>query len=237
MEPSAEHPHGNRPTRGLITKLETQARNPERVSVYLDDAFAIGLHREVVIRHVLRLGMLVDEAMIVRLEQDEAVQQAFEGAVRLLTTRPRSKRELSQQLRRRNHDPGAIDAAIEVLGDRGYVDDEQFATFWVENRQANRPRGIRLIRQELRQKGVASDAVERALESADIDELQGATDLATSRLNRLRDLEPDVQRRRLFSFLERKGYGYDLAKRAVAAVLDGEADEDESSDVVLSDSD
>ena len=60
---AAADPH---PTHGAISKLETQTRNPHRISVYLDGEFAFGLHREVVIRHALSIGMTIDEAMVRR---------------------------------------------------------------------------------------------------------------------------------------------------------------------------
>jgi regulatory protein len=131
------------------------------------------------------------------------------------------------------------------------VDDEGFARFWVGNRQTFSPRGPRLLRSELRQKGVPADIVEKVLvereeeqeqeplfssniEVAEEDEddapppgsdLANAVALASKRARSLSSHDPQVAKRRLFAFLTRRGYDYGTVGEAVRRVLAEEDDD------------
>ena len=71
------------------------------------------------------------------------------------------------------------------------------------------PRSTKLLGRELRAKGVDPDLIEVSLEEADLDDIELATQLASHRLERMKGLAPDVQRRRIIGFLERRGFGWD----------------------------
>jgi regulatory protein len=146
----------------------------------------------------------------------------------LLTTRPRSIKEIRTRLKQKGYSEPAIDAAIAKAEGWNYVDDEAFARFWVENREANRPRGRRLLEQELRDKGVDREIVRNAIDEAGINEIEAATELARTKMRSYVKLEPEVARRRLSGFLARKGYNFDVVKHALAAALDGELEPEES---------
>jgi regulatory protein len=103
----------------------------------------------------------------------------------------------------------------------GYVNDADFARYWTENRVQHKPRGRRLLEQELRQKGLAPDLVRETLDEAELDEDESALALARDRLRRGSDakLDPAVRQRRLSGFLARRGYSYDVTKRVMKQVF------------------
>ena len=109
-----------------------------------------------------------------------------------------------------------------------YVDDADFARYWVENREANRPRGRRLLEQELRHKGVDREIVRTAIDAAEPDEFAAALDLAHGKLRSYANLDPQVARRRLAGFLGRRGYGFDV----IGPVLQRVFSEDEDDEAV-----
>ena len=94
---------------------------------------------------------------------------------------------------------------------------------WVENRSTHRPRGRRLLQQELRQKGIASETVRDVIEESDLDEIGMATTLARQRVPRYAGQDPLTVRRRLGGYLARRGYGFDVVRAALNTAL-GEAD-------------
>jgi regulatory protein len=210
-----------------ITAIERQKRNPERVNVYLDGAFAFGLPADAVLSHGLRTGVVLDPSVIAELKELDETAKATDAAIRLLTSRPRSMREIRDRLRRKDYDDETIDRVVTRLRDWRYVDDEAFARYWVENREANRPRGRRLLEQELRFKGIERETVGNAIEEAGLDERAGALEIARAKLRSYRGLEEPIARRRLGAFLARRGYGYEVVK-PVLDELFGESEDDES---------
>ena len=211
-------------TGGRITDLTTQARDPERVNVFLDGAFAFGLGREVALREGLRIGDALDPARIAALRAADDVAKATSSALGLLTRRPRSEREVRDRLRQKGYAPEAIDAAVARLEGWRYLDDADFARYWVENRAAHQPRGRRLLEQELRHKGVDRETVKETIAAAELDEESAALDLARKKLRSYVGEEPAVVRRRLGAYLARRGYGWDVARPVLDRLL-GDADE------------
>lgn len=149
---------------------------------------------------------------------DDAAK-ATDAAIRLLAHRARSTHELRQRLRRKNFDPDVIEAAMERLEHWHYVDDAAFAQSWVENRSTFRPRGSRLIAQELRSKGIDKETIETTLADADLDDRASALAVAQSKLRSLADADPETRRRRLAGLLARRGFAWSVVGPVLNEVL------------------
>src|SRR5690625_5109625 len=141
-------------------------------------------------------------------------------AVRLLTMRSRSEAELKQRLAQAGFDENIVDETVAWCRRIGYVDDARFAAEWVEYRMLHSPSGRRRLVQELRQKGVADNIIEAALDEwlPPETERQLCLEAAQGRFRRLTQLAPDVRRRRLSAFLQRRGFGYDDIRYALSKV-------------------
>ena len=214
---------------GRITDVSPQRNDPERVNVFIDGAFAFGLAADLAVEAGLHPGDELDEAAITRLLARDETRKATTAALRLLAHRPRAEGELTRRLRQKGYAQEAIDGAIAKLREWNYLDDADFARRWVESRQLHRPRGTRLLGQELRQKGVDAETIDEAIAEAAIDERADALHLARQKASSYAGLPPEVQRRRLSSFLARRGYGFDLVRRAVDEALGEDEVEDEGS--------
>lgn len=201
-------------------------RDPERVSVFIDGEFAFGLPAIEAVRGDLKSGVELSESDIQELLALDEMERATQGAITFVSYRPRSEREVRDRLRKRDFSQPAIDAAIERMRGWGYLDDQAFAEWWVENRAEHRPRGKRLLAGELRSKGVSPDVVGEVLEEAELDEHGAALELGRKRLGSLSALDRPTQERRLAAFLGRRGYGWDVI-RPVMKELFEEFDEAE----------
>jgi regulatory protein len=214
------------PNRARITAIETQQRDPERVNVFIDGAFAFGLPALVAVQEALRVGDELTEEQIARLRALDEQAKAVNAAMNLLASRPRSEREVRNRLKRKGYPPETIDAAVAKLEGWRYLDDEAFARYWVENREANKPRGRRLLEQELRLKGVDRETIRQTIDETELDEASAALSLGRNKLRTYGKLEPQVARRRLGAFLVRRGYRYDVVKPALDQLF-GEQEEAE----------
>jgi regulatory protein len=197
-----------------VTQLKIQARNKARVNVYLDGKFAFGLAKIVAAR--LALGQELDDAAIARLKATDDVEATYERALKFLGTRPRSETEVRRRLREKGVVPELIDEVLARLSRAGLVDDKAFASFWVENRGTFRPRSSRMLKAELKQKGVSEDVLREALSETNDDE--AAYTVAAKRARRLAGLERQEFRRKLGEFLARRGFSYDTIAPVVERV-------------------
>ena len=188
-----------------ITALKLQARNKSRVNVYLDGRFAFGLAKIEAAR--LRLGQELDEAAIARVKKTDEVAQAYERALKLLATRPRSEAEVRRRLSEHEVAEPVMEEVLARLRRAGLADDGAFANYWVENRAAFRPRSRRALLAELKRKGVAGDALKQAV--AGVNDAEAAYQVAAQRARRLRTLPRPEFRRKLGEFLARRGFDYE----------------------------
>ncbi len=103
-----------------------------------------------------------------------------------------------------------VDRTFNRLVERGYVSDEKFTRFWVENRNQTKGASRRKLTAELRSKGVESAIIEEVLaetERTDDDELRKV-------LIKKRSKYDDEQK--LIAYLARQGFSYDDIKTALS---------------------
>ena len=205
-----------------ITAIEVQKRSPNRVNIYLDGEFAFGLAR--IVAAWLRTGQELSEEKIELLQAEDARERAFQQAMLFLSYRARSESEIRQNLRKHEIPEPVIEQTLERLRQDGLANDNQFARAWVENRTTFRPRSRRLMAMELRQKGLADEAVSSAVESVDDNAL--AYEAAQKRVNRLKGLEWNEFRKKMSDFLARRGFSYSVIASVVTRIWN-EAHKDE----------
>jgi regulatory protein len=204
---------------GTITALVAQAGDTERVNVFIDGQFAIGISIYVMQDQRLQKGQVLSQADWERLEQAERGSQAWNAALRLLEVRPRSEQELRTRLQRKQFLPEQIDATIKRLRELELLDDAQFARLWVANRQHLSPRGAQALRQELRAKGIDRQVVDTVIQNnVDADSEQAAcADVARKALHKYaRETDRATFQRKFGAFLQRRGFSYETIKPILA---------------------
>jgi regulatory protein len=202
--------------KGIITALEVQKRDKQRVNVYIDDEFAFGLSLIEAVR--LRKGQVLSEAEIKALRNEDEVQRAADSVAHFLSYRPRSVQEVRRNLSEKERPPEVIEAAVARLTTMGYLDDEAFARYWVQNRGEFKPLSQRALRQELRQKGVADTVIAAVL--AEQDEFSLAYKAASGQARKLRNRTQREFKTKLGAFLQRRGFMYSTIQDVVARLME-----------------
>src|SRR5690349_14230857 len=202
-----------------ITSLEPQANNPERINLYVDGRFLLGANAAIVFQMGLQLEQELLPDQLEQLREEETLQQAVDRALNYLSFRPRSRQEVRRYLRRKETPPYIIEAALVRLDRLDFVNDRAFASFWIETREQFSPRGAHALKNELRMKGVERDVVEELVD----DELDEERALRAGRkkvqsLMHVPDIDYATFRTRLGSFLQRRGFGYEVSTRTVRAL-------------------
>lgn len=199
-----------------ITSLEPQLNNPERINLHVDGHFLLGVNAEIVFRMGLELGQELLPDQLEQLQDEEAKQRAVDRALNYLSFRPRSREEVRRYLRRKETPPEIIEAALERLDRLDFVNDRAFASFWIESREQFSPRGAHALKNELRMKGVDREVVDELVDDEKDEEraLLAGRKKALSLL-RIPTMDFPTFRTRLGSFLQRRGFGYEVATRTV----------------------
>lgn len=202
-----------------ITALEPQMNNPERINLYVDGRFLLGVNAAIVLQMGLRLDQELSPSQLDLLQSEEAEQRAVDRALNYLSYRPRSREEVRRYLRRKETPPEIIEAALARLDRLDFVNDRTFAGFWIESREQFSPRGARALKNELRMKGVERDVVDEMVNDEQDEEraLRAGRKKAIVLAN-APNIDFATFRNRLGSFLQRRGFGYQVTARTVRAL-------------------
>lgn len=187
-----------------ITKVEKQEKR-DRYNVYADGKFLTALDALVLADSNVREGEIITNSELEKLLQRDRFAKALTKAYSLLSRRPHASTELSRKLRERRYPKELIEEVLEHLTRLGYLDDATFAREWV--RQRGTSRGPRVLRAELRQRGVTDEAAAAALKDLD-DPTEVIRNLAEKRLHRFRNETPEKAREKTIAFLQRRGYAF-----------------------------
>lgn len=196
-----------------ITALKAQKRNHQRVSVFLDGEYAFGLSR--IVAAWLHIGQELSDEKIAELQAQDGQEIAYQKAIRLIGYRMRSESELQRYLQDQGISNGTIEEVSERLKSNGLIDDLSFARMWVENRNEFRPRSHRMLSIELQRKGIPQNIVSQILEEIPSDEIL-AYQAAQKQVRKYQHLEWSDFRRKLTSFLARRGFSYGIIKPIVS---------------------
>ncbi len=185
------------------------------VRVEFTNGERLELRREVFADFGFGNTSMVDEE-----ELDAAVKESDRRhgravALRFLRERPRSEQEIRLRLRRENLEPDTIDGLVTDFTIQGLLNDEDFARAWVGSRISLRPKGVCLIRRELREKGLCDDHIDSALAQDYPGELEVARPLAEARAIVLAGEDWASFRQKLGVYLKRRGFANDTIERLV----------------------
>jgi regulatory protein len=188
-----------------ITAIEVQKKNPNRVSIYLDEQFAFGLSR--IVAAWLNVGQELSEEKVAALQAEDAREVAIQKALRFLGYRARSMHEVRENLQKHDIPEAVIEMTLKRLQESGLLNDQEFAQAWVENRNTFRPRSRRALSLELRRKGLDEEVIEQTLAQT-VDETSLAREAARKYLRKVERLEWPEFRNKLGGFLGRRGFSY-----------------------------
>lgn len=190
-----------------ITVLQlNKARN--RISVLLDDSSSFVVDKTVAVEAGLRKGLDLSLERMRALMESDLSHRCFEAALRFLAYRPRSELEIKQRLYRRGFGDDVISRVLVRLREQNLINDAAFAQFWKDSRLASNPKSRRLIKYELMRKGIAGDAVDKAI--GDVDDRENAYKAGMKKARLLSSLGHEEFRRRLSSYLKWRGFGYEV---------------------------
>ncbi len=178
-----------------------------RARIWVDGEFWAEIDAEVAFERGLREGAAVG---LEKLEEARAAGEralAMNRALHYLGYRARSRREVRDRLRRYGYGEETVEGVLGRLEELGYLDDEEFAR--TATREKSRRYGPRRLSADLRRSGVEAELAQNVVgeEFAGRSELQQARSVAARRYNRGGS---DAEARRVYGFLERRGYSSDV---------------------------
>lgn len=210
-----------------ITALKMQVRDKDRVNVFVDGKYSFSLDITQVAELGIKSGNEYTEEELAELENESQFGKLYTRSLEYALIRPRSQREMRDYLFRKTRDTptkmGTMKKGISVeltnrvfdrLLEKGYLNDEKFTRFWVENRNLRKGTSLRKLRSELMAKGVDKATIDQVLESSERSDNDELLKVIAKKAVRYDDEQ------KLIAYLMRQGFRYDDIKSALSALED-----------------
>lgn len=145
----------------------------------------------------------------------------LENALRFLSFRPRSEKEVKDFLKRKKVSPLKINLIISSLKKQGLIDDYQFASWWVEQRGEFRPKGKKALIFELKKRGIEEEIIDKVLSS--LDEKKLAWKALLKKEEFFSRLSGEDLKRKIFNFLSSRGFSFETIGEILKLSIDNKS--------------
>ncbi len=203
-----------------ITDIQPQLNDSSLLKIYLDDTHQLSVPTMLVENLGLRIGLEIEAEVIEKLIAAEEMMRAKKYALEILKEEIFSKSQMSRCLANEGFRDATVETIVSELIQSGHIRDRQFADKWIQRRLKSNPRGRKLLKQELIEKGVDRKTVEQVINKVNAnDEEKLALQIAQKQAKKYKHLSKQVAQRRLHGYLARRGYDSDLILKIIRQVF------------------
>ena len=203
-----------------ITDISLQARDNNRVNVSVDGVYSFSLDIAHVTDLNLKVGRELSDGELEELQEESQFGKLYMRALEYCLRRPHSVKEVRDYLWRKTqptlrkgqtgmnnpvvYSERVASRVLSKLQQKAYVNDDEFARWWVENRQLSKGVSQRKLTAELRSKGVHADIIAQTLEKTDRTDEQELRKVIAKKHRRYAG-----DRQKFVQYLVRQGFSYD----------------------------
>ncbi len=194
----------------IITGLKLSKR--ENVSIYADNEYLISVPVEIFSKSGFKKGDYIGEEDVCDLFEKKNSHKAKEKALRLLSYRAHSKKELENKVKRVSNEHFAKEA-VDKMEKLGLINDFSFARSYAKDLFERKFYSIKRVKYELGAKGIDGDIIDKVISDLDPDEeaflKQAFQKKYFGKIKSSKDFN------RAVSYFQRLGYGWNLIKNVL----------------------
>ena len=203
-----------------ITAITPQKKHKDRLNIYLDGIFAFGIDLDTLVKNHLTIGRELSDNDVARLTNEGTTALLYNKTLAFISRRPRSEKEIRDYLHKQEVGISVSDLIVTKLKDRKFLDDAEFARWFVEQRSTFRPKGKVALTAELRQKGIDRELISQTLEENSVDEVGLARAALAKKLRQFDHLPADKRKEKIIRFLGSRGFSWDTIGKILNRDID-----------------
>lgn len=194
-----------------ITDIRQQVKRKDRYSIFIDNKYSFALSESGLLSSGIKAGLEINKEELEKLKENSHLDKAIYRVLDLISRRPRSRWEIADYLKRKSYEPEEIEYVLNQLYEKGYINDEDFARRWVENRRLLRATSKRRLTLELKQKRIEDQIIDKVL-SEDITNEQ---EILVELIDKKRKQTRYQDKQKLIQYLIRQGFNYGDIKTVI----------------------
>ncbi len=190
----------------------------KRSRIYIDGEFAFILYKGEIRDFRLETGEEISSPVFDELTKVLIPKRAKLRAMNLLQKRDYTEYKLREKLKEGQYSEEVIDEAVEYLKSYKYLDDERYADDYIRYHLKDKSKAR--LKQDLMQKGISADIVDRVLSAAYEDENEDPEIQLCAKLLKKKHYDSEnmsyEEKQKIMAFLYRKGFSGDVIHRAMS---------------------
>jgi len=188
----------------IITKLEVQKKDKNRVNLFVDGEFSCGLSLETVMKNHIKENQEISNVVLNYLKNESEFSVAMAKAGRFLAKTQKTEKEVRENLLKKGFDIQMSQNVVEKMKEYGYVDDSLYAKNFVKFK--SKLCGGKKIAFELKQKGIDDKVIVE-----NVSDIQNEFSTANKLLEKyLKNKECDLKmKQKAYRFLFSRGFRND----------------------------
>lgn len=204
----------------IISKIQVQKNNKDRVNVYVNDEFLFACSNELVYYHNLKKGLELEKDKIIEVVEEDNYIKAKNAALKILERSYKTEKEMYDKLLSKEYDDKTIQRVIKFLKEYSFVDDIRYAELYIKDKI--KVHGKSKIKFSLVNKGISEEIIESKLNtiSNEQEELT-ALKLGEKKYKTLIKSEKNYLKlkKKLSDYLLRNGYNFSIINKVVNSIV------------------
>ncbi|MDP4170972.1 MAG: recombination regulator RecX [Bacillota bacterium] len=222
----------------IITKITTQQKRQDRYNVFLDygkgEQYAFSVDENVLIKFQLKKGLELDDFALMEINYQDDIRKSYNLAVGYLAARMRTEKEIRDYLAQKDMEEPVIKEVIHKLFEQNYINEQEFAFAYVRTQMNTTDKGVKIIKTELKEKGLAEGLIQSALELYPFEmQVEKALKLCSKYSKKNTNESKRLLNQKLESMLMRKGYPYEVINLAVNEAEQAEGEKNDEWDALV----
>lgn len=197
-----------------ITSITPQVKDKRRCNIYIDGRFCCGLTLEATVKNRLKVGVVITPKQLAEIQLDSEKNTAMDKALHFISATRKTQEQVRKHLQDKGYLPAVIAYVLDKLNGYDFLNDAEYAKDYV-GQTANR-KGVRLIKMQLKAKGLAEDDIVGALATLEIGAQEDAAKTILAKYMRSKTADRETLAK-AFKYLLSKGFEYDVARSALSA--------------------
>lgn len=195
-----------------ITAIKQQVKNPERVSLFVDEKYSFSLNLDELVKYKLKKDDELTASDLKKFKKISEDGKLRQRALEWLLNRPHSVKEFKDYMYRKKADPELTETLITEFSEKKYLDDEQFSAWFIEL-QGRKGKSNRGLAAELFKKGINREVASEILEDEKTNESKRLRILIEKK-SKMPKYKNDPLK--LAQYLVGQGFNYQMVKEELA---------------------
>lgn len=206
--------------KNVISKVEVQKRDKNRVNVYINEEFAFACNMELVYTYDLKKGKEVDLESIEKVVKEDNYLKGKDYALRIIEKTYKTEKQIRDKLYKKEYGDTEVERIIDFLKQYKFIDDYRYMKMFINDNI--KKYGKNKIKYDLIKRGVEEELINKQLDDISYEvQYNIAYDLAITKYKCLIKLDKDPKKninkiyKKLGDFLIRRGYDFQIVNQVI----------------------